>query len=48
MVSLLFTRPHKRRVCVRRAARGVEVMKQYIDEQLELGNEEPGEWLEFK
>jgi hypothetical protein len=25
-----------------------EMMKQYIDEQLELGNEEPGDWLEFK
>jgi phage terminase large subunit len=25
-----------------------DVMKQYIDEQLELGNEEPSEWLEFK
>jgi phage terminase large subunit len=25
-----------------------DVMRQYIDEQLELGNEEPGDWLEFK
>jgi hypothetical protein len=33
---------------LRQTRRAGEVMKQYIDEQLELGNEEPGEWLEFK